>query len=75
MPKEIKNPVEVKLEFTEENNTISLEVSAHYGVSCEYGDLGRRGMPIELTPSEEQAVKDMAIAVVLPQMMANEGIV
>jgi len=74
MAKVIKNPVEVKLVFEEEEDIITVECSAHYGMTCEHGVLGRKGMAISLTSAQEQAIKGMALAIVLPQILVAEGI-
>lgn len=72
MAKRIKNPFEIKIIITEQGTDI--DVSAHYETACEYGSLGRKGLPIELTPAQEQKVVDFAKNIVLPQIKDNEGL-
>lgn len=72
MAKRIKNPIEFKatVRFGELNSNgytngegeplpFEIEdVSVHYGRTCEYGDLGRKGLPLELTQEVLNMVKD-----------------
>lgn len=61
MPKKIKNLVEVRaiVNFDEGTANYHIEdVSIHCGMSCEYGDLGRAGMPLEQNPEIMSIVKD-----------------
>jgi len=71
MAKQLENPFEIKIVITDKGTEV--DVSAHYGVSCEYGSLGRKGLPIELTATQEQKVVDLAKNVILPQIKENEG--
>lgn len=76
MGKEIKNPILVQLEFEQDNEKWEVTPSGHYGVGAtEYPEFNhRKGLPIELTPAQETAIKDFAKVVVWPQILANEGI-
>lgn len=74
MGKQLQNPFEIQLIFTIENGNIELEPSAHYGMSCEYGELGRKGRELTHTPQQEQAIKDFAKNVWYPQIKEGEGI-
>lgn len=60
MAKQLENPFEIKLVFTIENGNIELDPSAHYGLSCEHGSIGRKGRPLTHTPQQEQQIKDFA---------------
>ena len=71
MAKELKNPFEIKIEINQDGTEV--DVSAHYGMTCEYGTLGRKGLPIELTPTQEGKVVDLAKNIILPQIKDNEG--
>lgn len=73
--KQLGNPFEIKLVFNIVDGDIELEPSAHYGVSCEYGDLGRKGRPLIHTPQQEQQIKDFAKNVWYSQIKEGEGIV
>ena len=72
MAKQLENPFEIKIIITEQGTDV--DVSAHYGTTCEFGSLGRKGMPIELTPTQEAKVVDLAKNIILPQIKDNEGI-
>lgn len=74
MPKELSNPLQYIIEFDKDDGHILVCTSAHYGIICEYGDLGRKGLPITLTPAQENQIKAFAASVLLPQIKANEGI-
>lgn len=58
MGKRIKNPIETKI--VEDDGEVT--VSIHYGVDCEYGDLGRKGITPELTPAEQATIEQVAAA-------------
>jgi len=72
MAKRLENPFEIKIIITEQGTDV--DVSAHYGTSCEHGELGRKGIPIELTPAQEQKVVDLAKHIILPRIKEAEGI-
>ena len=74
MGKKITNPIEIKLVFNVENGSIDLDASAHFGVSCEYGNLGRKGISLSHTPAQEVAIKEFGLNVWYPQIKANEEI-
>jgi len=61
MPKKIKNPIEVKaiIHFEEGDTNYHIEdVSIHYGMACEHGDLQRKGLPLERNQEVQNIVKD-----------------
>lgn len=61
MAKRIKNPIEVKATVSlDDNGAIEQveDVSVHYGLECEHGDLGRKGLPLEQNQTVENVVKD-----------------
>ena len=68
MAKQLESPYEIKIVINEDGTDVN--VSAHYGTSCEYGSLRKTGLSIKLTPVQEQRVVDMVVAVVLPQIKA-----
>jgi len=76
MAKRIKNPIELKLVFNQEDGNWELDPSVHYGVGAdEYPQFNhRKGMPVELTQQQKDAVIQMVANVVYPQILANEEI-
>ena len=60
MARIIKNPIEVKLIFEKNNGDWVLEPSVHYGVGAtEYPEFNhRKGLPVELTPTQETQIKN-----------------
>ena len=70
MAKRIKNPIEVKIVKEENGITTSL----HYGLECEYGDLGRKGYIPELT-SQEQAIIGQVVEGAISKIEQYEEIV
>jgi len=76
MPKIIKNPILVQLEFRYDTGTWEVTPSVHYGVGAtEYPEFNhRKGIPVELTPEQETAIKDFAKDVIYPQILTNEEI-
>ena len=76
MAKIIKNPIEVRLLFEKIDGEWTIELSARYGVGAEeYPDLEiRKTMTIVLTEPQQDAVIQMAAAVIYPQILENEEI-
>ncbi len=65
MAKLLGGELEIKLELTRDGTGMVVACSAHYGVEAEeYGISMRKGLPIELTPAQETAVKSFASQVV-----------
>jgi len=61
MRKQTRNPIEVKatVHFDEGQPTYHIEnVSIHYGMDCEHGDLGRKGLPLDRNQEVLNIVKD-----------------
>lgn len=57
MGKKVQNPVEVQTVATESG----IETSIHFGATCEYGDLPRRGMTLRtepLPPEDPEALEN-----------------
>lgn len=71
MAKQLENPFEIKVVINEGGTEV--DVSAHYGITCEHGGLGRKGLPITLTSTQRTQVVNMAKNIVLPQIKAQEG--
>lgn len=67
--KNLVNPFEIKIVITDEGKDV--DVSAHFEISCEYGSLGRKGIPIKLSPTQESKVIEMAKNIILPQITAT----
>lgn len=74
MAKELANPLQLVVDFEAVDADITVELSAHYKLTDEYGLEMRKGMPITLTPSQETNIKDFTKNVILPQIKSNEGI-
>lgn len=74
MAKELQNQYEFKVIFDTLNGTLPVETEIHYGVGCEYGDLRRKGMPIELSPQKVHELEELLIEETIPQVNLNEGI-
>jgi len=73
--KELHNPLELKVVFeVDDAGEVDVALSAHYGTSCEYGDLGRKGVELELPPTETAQIKQFAKNVILPKIKEHEGI-
>jgi len=76
MAKTIKNQIELKLLFEYSDGSWDLDPSVHYGIGVEeYPEFNqRKGLQVELTPAQKAAVIQMAVDVIYPQILANEGI-
>ena len=69
MAKKIKNPIDVIIEKKDGETATSL----HYGLECEYGNLGRTGFTPELTAPEQAAI-DRIMDAAIAKINAHEGI-
>lgn len=72
MAKLLVSPFEIKIIIGEDGAVV--EVSAHYELNSEYGSLGRKGIPITLTPAQKTMVGSVAKNIILPQIKVQEGI-
>ena len=74
MAKLLKDQLEIRLDLNRANGQVTVACSAHYEVNAnEYGMSERRGLPIKLTPQQEQAVKGFT-AQVVAQIKQHEGV-
>jgi len=71
--KAIANPFELIVKFQYNGVNVEVDLSAHYGVTSE-GVTDRRGVPIELTPTNKTAIKNFVKNVVIPQIKTHEGV-
>ena len=58
----------------EKDDKEEISCSAHYEATCEYGGLGRRGLPIPLTKGQKQIVSNFIEQVIMPQVKEHEGV-
>ncbi len=69
MAKILKDKLQIVLDLTSDE----VSCSAHYEVDCEYGGLGRKGLPIPLTNNQKTTIKSFGKNI-LTQIEAHEGI-
>lgn len=74
MGKYLNDPMELRVVFSAQSTPVEVELSAHYTMACDHGLEMSRGVPIDLTPAQETAIKNFTREVILPTIKQNEGI-
>ena len=73
MAKVLLNPMELRILFELEGSDVSVRLKATYGRGSD-GVEDRRGILIDLTPTQETQIKNFTKNVVVPQIKAAEGL-
>lgn len=71
--KTVNEELTIILVLTKKDDEIDVECGAHYETTCEYGSLGKKGAPIELTSAQRTAAKNFAQQVI-NKVKEHEGI-
>jgi hypothetical protein len=73
MGKQFVNPFILEVKISQDGGLTFESCTAHYGMSCEYGDLGRKGIDIELTPQQQDTIMSFIENTIVPVVISHEG--